>query len=143
MNPRHQELFQTLIELYTLQIQLGNIPATWLKIPEDPVFNRDAALQAGYTEEAVNVMAGMPYLSRDGSGFELFPSTCVERYVDDPHQDIVFYECLRELDTNPDEEVYLPPSFLKITNQNVYGHTFLYDADTGTRQSCLCWAIRF
>lgn len=44
MNPLRQGLFITLTELYTLQIQLENIPASSLKIPDDAIFNRDAAL---------------------------------------------------------------------------------------------------
>ncbi|KAJ6783551.1 hypothetical protein PWT90_07705 [Aphanocladium album] len=131
MNLRHQELFDTLAELYTLQAVLGNLPADDVVIPHGVTFNRAAALEAGYAEEAVRVMAYMPYLAENSAGFELFPSTYVERYVDAPDHDVVSYKCSRELDTLAGEDVYFPPSFLRITNQNVYGHTFLYDTDTG------------
>ncbi len=110
MNPLHQDMVKTLIELYTLQIQLGNIAASSLQVPDNAVFNRDAALAAGYTEEAVRFMAYMPYLSSEEDGFEIFPNTFVERYVEEPDEDVYAYQALRELDTDPFEGVYIPPS---------------------------------
>lgn len=78
MNPLRQGLFITLTELYTLQVQLENIPASSLKIPDDAIFNRDAALEAGYTQEAVRVMAYMPYLDSESCDFKISKSrTCI------------------------------------------------------------------
>lgn len=133
MNPLHQDLVKILIELYTLQIQLGNIAASSLQVPDsaNAVFNRDAALAAGYTEEAVRFMAYMPYLSSEEDGFEIFPNTFVERYVEEPDEDVYAYQALRELDTDPFEGVYIPPNYIKLTKHNVYGSIFLYDTDTG------------
>lgn len=137
MNSLHQELVKTLIELYTLQIQLGNIAASSLQVPDNAIFNRNAALAAGYTEEAVRFMAYMPYLSSEEDGFEIFPNTFVERYVEETDEDVYAYQALRELDTDPFEGVYIPPSYIKLTKHNVYGSIFLYDTDTGIPHFCL------
>ncbi|KAJ6783552.1 hypothetical protein PWT90_07706 [Aphanocladium album] len=131
MNPRHRELFSVLVELYNLQVQLGNIAPSALIIPTDAVFNRDAALQAGYTEEAVKVMSNLPYLSSEEDGFEVFPSTFVERYAEEPNEDVYAYQVLRALDNEPFEGVYIPPSYIRLTRQNTCGSVFLYDTDTG------------
>ncbi|KAJ3480606.1 hypothetical protein NLG97_g8035 [Lecanicillium saksenae] len=129
MNSRHQDLFNTLIELYTLHVRLGNLPANAVVIHQNATFNRAAALEAGYTAEAVRVMADMLYIAGDYGYFELFPSTYVQHYVDEPNMGVGFYGATREVDTIYDYDKYFPPHFLRITRQEKYGHVFLYDTE--------------
>lgn len=123
---KHQPLFKALTELYTLHIQLGHLPESALITPnEDSVFNRTAALEAGYTAEAVRVMSRMPYL--EAEWYEALPNTHVQNYISSGRESVEAYRERREVFANPG--VVVPGHVLGVTTQIGPGYTYLYDTD--------------
>lgn len=135
---RHAELIQKWSEFYTLLAQLGSIERSQVKIPspESPaIIRREAALDAGYTEEVVNLMELLPYITEGPSIWqsEIMPSTELIDYTKCESEGN--FEARRDygdgLDDEHDEpDDLIPGSVLKLTEINLYGTQLLYDTQT-------------
>ena len=145
---RHANLIEALTDFYTVLVQLCIIVKPAFHIP-DPVsgiegFETNAAfaLEAGFSSEAVYVMARLPYLEPwirdpDEDGFkmagdlEIMPSTFASSFTRRTAPDTGYYEFLREMDDDPmDDEYLIPGTCLRLSTQNVYGITWVYDTET-------------
>ncbi|KPM36176.1 hypothetical protein AK830_g10399 [Neonectria ditissima] len=145
---RHSNLFQALSEFYTVLVQLAILPTNLLKFP-DPVngiesfdANAAAALEAGFSPEAVELMARLPYLdieSREESedwyhprgDIEIMPSTFPITFTTTDEPTASHYEGLREMDDDLNDEEYLiPGTCIRLSRQNIYGITWIYDTET-------------
>jgi hypothetical protein len=75
----HSELYSTLAELWTLLDTLAAVPPNMVALPPTYTsihppseFNADSARAGGFTEEAVKVLASLPYMTYP---LEIQPST--------------------------------------------------------------------
>lgn len=137
---RHAELIDKLGELYTLLAQLGSVdPPSLVTIPTPdapaPIL-RPAALEAGYTQEVVDLMQVLPYVSKDANvGHpELRGSTEPIDFTKCEKEDD--FKIWREFDDGLDHEGddgnedLIPGTVLKLTEHHLYGHTLLYDTES-------------
>ncbi|KAK7419613.1 hypothetical protein QQX98_003204 [Neonectria punicea] len=104
--------------------------------------NAAAALEAGFSPEAVNLIARLPYLdieSREkgedwydpGGDIEIMPSTFPLTYTTTDEPTANHYEGFRDMDDDPGNEDYLiPGTCIRLSWQNVYGTTWIYDTET-------------
>lgn len=136
---RHAELIRKLSESYTLLAQLGSIDPSQVRIPssDSPAhIQRAAALNAGFTEEVVDLMEQLPYIAKGPNTWdpEIMPST--EPIDFTACEDEGDFETWREYDDGLDHDEpdnLIPGSLLKLTEHHLYGTTLLYD--TQTRES--------
>jgi hypothetical protein len=145
---RHANLVEALTDFYTVLVQLCIVVKPMLHIPdlvsgiEGFETNAAFALEAGFSPEAVYVMARLPYLAHwiddpDEDGFsmdvepEIMPSTAPSSFVERDDSDTGYYEFLREMDDDPmDDDYLIPGTCLRLSRQNVYGTTWIYDTET-------------
>lgn len=129
---RHADLINKLGEFYTLLAQLGHVEPSGVKFPspEAPAsINRMAALGAGYTEEVVDLMEQLPYLTDEvGFWLEVWPSTETNDFT--RATDVGGFESFRDRECDDAEEELYPESLLKLTHINIYGTVLLYDTQT-------------
>lgn len=148
----HSELIAVLTELYTLLNTLAAAPANSLISPQSDTgkhtdFNSDAAREAGFSDEAVEVrararshfaatgihllmtlpsqaMSAIPYME---SGIPIEPSTCLLSYTG-RHMDCSAFQERREIRFDPDD--LAPPSAIALTESRGAGtgRVYLYDA---------------
>lgn len=135
MMTRHADLLRAMGEFYTLLGQLGTIDTSLVKIPVLPnslaPINKTAALAAGFTEEVVGLMEQLPYLAVGLGAWdpEIMPST--EAIDLTAYDDEGAFEGLRVYDDDQmNGENLIPGSSLKLTTQNIYGTTLIYDTKT-------------
>lgn len=143
---RHANLFKALTEFYTLFVQLAIIPPSILRIPNpilgDPNFHTDDALGAGYSQEAVDLMARLPYMNVAGrdhteeesdflvDGLEIMPATFAALFAGEDC-DKGHFETYRAMDDDPcNDDNLMPPTHIRLSTQEVYGITFIYDLET-------------
>lgn len=145
----HANLFETLTEFYELLVKLAVIPPEMLKFPDphtgDANFNVDAALEAGYTPEAVRLMARLPYLDIDSDilldneyypffgDLEIMHSTHPISFVGNGEEEAEYFEWMRRMDDDPmpdDSDYVMPGTHIRLSNQNIHGLTFIYDIET-------------
>ncbi|KAH9825668.1 hypothetical protein Tdes44962_MAKER00598, partial [Teratosphaeria destructans] len=125
-HPPHGEIISALTELYTLLDTLGAIEPDLVRLPphSPDALNRTAALAAGYTPEAVDLMSQIPYLlDRD---VELMPSTVPINHIS-PDADRGHFDDAREMF----EEEVMRPTAVRLTRSMVYGTELIYDVSTG------------
>ena len=124
----HAEIIETLREWYTLLETLAATKPGLARHPPHPseVFNAEAARTAGYADEAVGLLQELPYLDvGDHEMFlELLPSTFPLSYLG--HLDVGYFEACREMQ----HDEMMPPTAIKLTRSEIYGHVFIYDTAT-------------
>ncbi|PSR77530.1 hypothetical protein BD289DRAFT_456627 [Coniella lustricola] len=136
---RHAEIIQKLGEFYTLLAQLGSFEPSLVQIPSPDApapIRRTAALGAGYTEEVVNLMEQLPYISKGPNIWdpEIFGSTEPIDYTKCENENA--FRTWREYDDGQDQEDedgnpdLIPGSLVKLTEIHLYGITLLYDTQT-------------
>ncbi|KAJ4393380.1 hypothetical protein N0V93_002590 [Gnomoniopsis smithogilvyi] len=132
---RHANLISSMSELYHLLVQLAVIDATLLVTPDDAIikiFSRKAALEAGYTSEAVNLMSKLPYLAVGDITWgepELKRSTVpVDYYCRD---NTGHFQALRWMDDDlENEDNMIPGHSIKMTEHENYGYSLIYNTET-------------
>lgn len=133
---RHDNLFSSLTEFYTLLVQLAALePSQQLIFPDaDAIANfpQEAALGAGYHPEVVDLISQLPYLSVGISSIfpEIQPSTFLIDYYTDCENEGDF-ENLRSMDDDPySEDSLIPGHSFRLTQQNIYGTSLIYNTET-------------
>lgn len=124
----HAELISAMTEFYMLLRTAAVLPEDvhiYLPPHLPGAISTDAALAAGYSEEAVEVIAGLPYLGR--TDLDLMPSTQFESYYGE-NKDARFFEDKREMVSEGDE--LMPPTAVRLTINNIYGYELIYDAES-------------
>lgn len=133
---RHVDLISSLGELYTPYTQLAVLDPSSLTIPEEPLvaqFPRDAALEAGHTPEALDLLVRLPYLDvRDlDAESEIRPSILAVDYYNG-REEAPDFEALRWMDDDPEsEDNMIPGHSIKLTEQNVFGVSLTCNTETG------------
>lgn len=133
---RHANLISSVSEMYNVLVQLAVIKSTLLATPDDAIteeFPREAALQAGFTPEAVDLMSGLPYLAVGDITWgepELKVSTVpVDYYCRD---DMGGFQSLRWMDDDPkNEDNMIPGHSIKLTEHENYGYSLIYNTEVG------------
>ena len=144
----HSELFNVLTELWTLLEQLAIVKTgASLTLPPSDTgvypasrFHADAALEAGFTAEAIFVMSALPYLHDSlpdlgQRAIEIEGSTFPLSYLDLEKED--HFGDLRELFADP--ENVMPPSDIRLTWHDVNGWEYIYN----TEKSSSCPPLAF
>lgn len=131
---RHANLIQALTEFYTLFVQLAYVPQSMLYTPDfihgiTKNFNASNALAAGFTPDAVHLMARLPYLDAPGESLEIMPSTNSLSFVDTENPDVSHYEGFRDIQDGGVDDL-VPGTTLRLTWQNIYGTILMYDTET-------------
>lgn len=131
----HSELFAVMTELWTLIDKLAVVEPDALRLPPSDTgihpatsFDADAALAAGFAQDAVLVMSALPYLhdSEPDMGqrtIEIVGSTFPLSYL---HFDEDNFTYMREMSS---DETIMPPSALRLTWQDFNGWEYIYNAE--------------
>lgn len=139
----HSELLAVMTELWTLIDKLAVVEPDALRLPPPDTgihpatsFDADAALAAGFAQDAVLVMSALPYLhdSEPDMGqrtIEIVGSTFPLSYLHYDEDDITY---IREMSS---DENIMPPSTLRLTWQDVNGWEHIYDAEERCSSSLL------
>lgn len=134
---QHANLISSLTEFYTLLVQLAVLdPSQQLIVPDaDAIVNlpREAALSAGFCPEAIDLISQLPYLTVGISSIypEIQPSTMLIHYYTECKNEGVF-EGLRSMDDDPyGEENLIPGHSFRLTLQELYGTSLIYNTETG------------
>lgn len=108
---RHANLIQSMSEFYTLIVQLASIQPSLLKVPEQSnTINGAVALEAGFTQEVVSLIAQIPYLAVTGrTTFDIMPSTVPVNYF--ASRDKLDFEALRYMDDDPENNENMIPGW--------------------------------
>ncbi|CAM1511380.1 Fc.00g088930.m01.CDS01 [Cosmosporella sp. VM-42] len=139
MNP-HANLIQALTEFYSVFVQLAYVEPSFLTFPNSSIaaeyFNAAAALEAGFLPEVVELVPQLPFLhvdNREGA-LEIMPSTDPVTYLGKDFNGEIFrageFENLRLLDLEGMEDVYIPSHSFRLSRQNIYGVTLIYNTET-------------
>ncbi|PYI13870.1 hypothetical protein BO99DRAFT_407181 [Aspergillus violaceofuscus CBS 115571] len=140
MHPQHTDLIRSLNELYTLLYQLGAYEEAKILRPEpsssiDPgnrhpsgAINRAAALAAGFTPAAVDLMDQIPYLDVGVLDYQICPNTFAINYRNEKDSDQGSFEAWRATCA---PEIELPENTVALTQASGGGRTWLYDVTTG------------
>lgn len=150
----HSDLVNTLMTFFTLLYDLTwMIDKTELLFPDlnsgilpiyatipraDLQASVDAALAAGFSQAAIDLLLGLPQL-RDSShdGAWCLSSTYMNTFIhsfNGEDADQAFWQSSREIYERPDavgDDKILPGNMLQLTCSNHYGYIMLYDVDTG------------
>jgi hypothetical protein len=130
----HSEVISVLTELYTTLHTLAAVPpgAFWVRTSdpdayksdtgEQQVFDTKAARAAGFSDEAVRLLASSPYWDHP---IYIEPNTQTECHLG---QNEYGFAEQRELFMGCDE--LLPPSAVRLTlSSSIYGTDFIYDVE--------------
>ncbi|KAI0183815.1 hypothetical protein EV127DRAFT_413758 [Xylaria flabelliformis] len=123
----HGELIYALDELYNLLVVLKAIPMErFLRYIERDDFNVAAALAAGYTPEAVNLMSVLPYLKMEDDEFlPLLPHTFPINHLG-ADKDEEYFRAQRVLLNGAE----MAPTAINLTRSETYGTVYIYDTAT-------------
>ena len=124
----HHEIASALTALYTMMDSLVLLSNDHIFLPPHPdhMFNAENALEAGFSQEAVDALQQIPYLAT--GSVEFLPSTNAICWVnEDP--DVEFYHNKRD---NLPDFIYKPvlPSAIYISSLGLYRYVFIYNALT-------------
>ena len=114
----HHEMASALKALYTIMDTLALLDEDeqiFLPPHPDHMFNAEYALEAGFSQEAVDALQQMPYIPN--TRIEFLPST----------------EALCWITEEPDvgvENNLMPPSAIRISTVGTDAYVFIYDAST-------------
>ena len=139
MNP-HTNLIQALTEFYSIFVQLAVVEPSFLTFPDSSTaaenFNAAAALEAGFSPEVVALLPQLPYLHvNNGEGaLEIMSSTDPVTYLGKDFNGDSFnvgdFESLRSLDIEGMADVDIPSHSFRLSVQNIYGVTLIYNTQT-------------
>ena len=90
----------------------------------DEILNTEYVLEAGFSQEAIDALQQIPYLSN--GGIEFLPSTRILCWLD---EDAGFYRNERDMLPWIEDEP-MPPSAIKLSTIGLYRYLFIYDAST-------------
>ncbi|TRX88915.1 hypothetical protein FHL15_010143 [Xylaria flabelliformis] len=125
----HEDLCYALEELYGLLVSLEAIPMERFLlyvVTDRDDFNVAAALAAGYTPEAVNLMRVLPYLKMEDNKFlPLLPHTFPINHPG-ADKDEEYFRAQRRLLTGEE----MAPTAIRLTRSEVYGTEYIYDTAT-------------
>ena len=105
---------------------LGEYDQIFLPPHPDHMFNAELALEAGFSQEAVEALQQMPYLS--DRSVEFLPGTNALCWVEE-NPDIQSYRNEREMLPGIVDDL-MPQSAIRLSNISTYGYMFIYDAST-------------
>lgn len=133
----HKGLFTALLGLYNVLEDLAIVrpdeklilPPSDIGVYPPEIFNAKAASAAGYSDEAVSVLAALPCMP---AVISVEPSTYAGCYLG-ADMDIERFQSRRELLdwVLEDGPIVMPPTAISITQDaDMYGYTYIYDVET-------------
>lgn len=139
---RHQPLIAALASFYATLSDLSYIspsdvifpsPQTGMHSFED--IDAERARHAGFSDEVIELIYRLPYLSEDASDIQLAPNTTRITYLRQSEDDEGMYDDAREVLSQGRQD--MPHQLLILTWGQVYGTYVIYDVQTGTYLSSL------
>lgn len=138
----HSELYSTLSELWTLLETLAALPPNMVTLPpaESDIhppseFNADSARAGGFTEEAIAVLASLPYLQYP---LKIQPSTSPRCYLGADLDGRDFEETREMIEDGP-----IAGSAIVLTESSAgIGCYYVYDTEKSRRSHVLTKVLR-
>ena len=125
----HREIASALKALYTMMHTLALLDEDdqiFLPPHPDHMLNTEYALEAGFSQEAVDALQQMPYIPN--TRVEFLPSTDAQCWIT-RHPDVDFYHNERYMMPGIEDNL-MPPSAIRISTVGTDGYVFIYDAST-------------